>query len=72
MMAPVVDKLAEQMVGKLKVVKLDTDHSSDIASSYQIMGVPTMIIFKNGEVVARNVGYMNEQNMTKFVQMHVE
>lgn len=71
MMSPVVDKLADSMAGKLKVVKLDTDDSPEIAQQYQIMGVPTVIIFKGGQPVAKNVGYMNEPNMNQFVKSHV-
>jgi thioredoxin 1 len=71
MMSPVVDKIAEQMSGKMKVMKLDTDDSPEIANKYQIMGVPTVIIFKAGQPVAKNVGYMNEQNMNQFVKTHV-
>lgn len=71
MMGPVVDKVAESMAGKLKVMKLDTDNSPEIANKYQIMGVPTVIIFKGGQPVAKNVGYMNEQNMSQFLKLHV-
>ncbi|NDD31143.1 MAG: thioredoxin [Proteobacteria bacterium] len=71
MMAPVIDKVAESMTGKMKVMKLDTDHSPEIANKYQIMGVPTIIIFKDGQPVAKNVGYMNEQAMGSFVKTHV-
>jgi thioredoxin 1 len=71
MMSPVVDKIAKDMDGKLKVVKLDTDHSPDIANKYGIMGVPTLIIFKNGEPVTKKTGYMNEQALNDFVKPHV-
>lgn len=71
MMSPVIDKIADASAGKLKVVKLDTDHSPEIATKYQIMGVPTIIIFKAGQPVAKNVGYMNEPAMNQFVKSHV-
>ncbi|MBM3462570.1 MAG: thioredoxin [Armatimonadetes bacterium] len=71
MMAPVVDKIAGEMSGKMKVLKLDTDHSPQIAQQYGIMGVPTLIIFKDGQPVGKNVGYMNEQALTSFVKQHV-
>lgn len=71
MMSPVIDKIAESLNGKLKVMKLDTDDSPEIAVKYQIMGVPTLIIFKEGQPIAKHVGYMNEQNMSSFVKQHV-
>ncbi len=70
MMAPVVDKISVEMSDKLKVVKLDTDHSPQIANQYGIMGVPTLIIFKDGKPIGKNVGYMNEQALTSFVKAH--
>jgi thioredoxin 1 len=72
MMSPVIDKIAENLNGKLKVMKLDTDDSPEIATKYQIMGVPTLIIFKEGQPIAKNVGYLNEQNMNAFVKQHVQ
>lgn len=71
MMAPVIDKIAQEMQGTLKVVKLDTDHSPAIANQYGIMGVPTLIMFKDGKPIGKNVGYMNEQAMTGFVKSSI-
>jgi len=71
MMSPVIDKIAGDMTGKLKVVKLDTDHSPQIANQYGIMGVPTLIIFKDGKPVGKNVGYMNEQALNSFVKANI-
>lgn len=71
MMAPVVDKIADTNAGKLKVLKLDIDHSPEIANKYQIMGVPTLILFKGGQPVAKNVGAMSEPAMSAFVKPHV-
>lgn len=71
MMSPVIDKIAGQMAARMKVMKLDTDHSPEIASRYGIMGVPTLILFKDGQPVGKNVGFMNEQALTAFVKTHV-
>lgn len=57
MLAPVVDELSTEMQGKAKVFKVDVDKSSDIAQKYKIMGVPTVIIFKNGTAVDKMVGF---------------
>lgn len=56
MMAPVLDQLAEEVEGKAKVYKLDVDAARDIAAKYKVMSVPTLIFFKNGEVVDQIVG----------------
>lgn len=70
-MAPAIDKLAGNMAGKMKIMKLDTDVSPEIATKYGIMGVPTLIIFKGGQAVAKQVGMMNEHALSQFVQAHV-
>lgn len=57
MLAPIVDELGTEMQGKVKVFKLDVDKSGDIAMKYQVMAVPTVIIFKNGEVAEKMVGF---------------
>ena len=50
MMAPVIEELAEEYDGKVKIGKLDVDENSDIAARYGVMSIPTIILFKNGEV----------------------
>lgn len=57
MIAPIVDELAEEYDGKLRVAKLDADANPDVLTNYGIMGIPTLILFKNGEDVARITGY---------------
>jgi len=56
MVAPVVEEIAAEYTGKLKVVKLNTDENPDIASKYRIMGIPTLMFFKNGAAVDSVVG----------------
>lgn len=56
MIAPVVEELAKEYTGKIKVAKLNTDESPEIAGRYKIMGIPTIIFFKNGQVVEQIVG----------------
>jgi len=56
MIAPVVEQLAEDNQGKLKVCKLNTDENQDIAARYGIQGIPTLLFFKDGEEVDRLVG----------------
>lgn len=56
MVAPVVEEIAGEYEGKLKVVKLNTDENPDVASKYRIMGIPTLMFFKNGAAVDQVVG----------------
>ncbi len=56
MVAPTVEELSKEYAGKLKVVKLNTDDNPDIASRYKIMGIPTLMFFKDGEKVEQIVG----------------
>ena len=56
MVAPIVDELAVEYNGKVKVMKLNTDENPEIAGKYQVMSIPTILIFKNGQPVERLVG----------------
>lgn len=56
MVAPIVEELAAEYAGKLKVLKLNTDENPEIASRYQIMSIPTILFFKNGQPVEKLVG----------------
>lgn len=56
MVAPIVDELAQEYTGKVRVRKLNTDENPEVAGRYQIMSIPTVLFFKNGELVERLVG----------------
>ena len=56
MVAPIVDDLATEYAGKLKALKLNTDENPEIASRYQIMSIPTILFFKNGQPVEKLIG----------------
>lgn len=64
-LGPVVDKLATEFKDKVKVAKLDIDQNPDIAQAYGVMGVPTLVFFKNGEIVDQHVGLLNEDAFRK-------
>ena len=57
MMAPVVEKLADEFAGKVKIGKLDTDANPEIAIRYGVSGIPTLGLFKGGKLVDRLVGF---------------
>ena len=56
MVAPIVDELANEYAGKVKVRKLNTDENPEVAGRYQVMSIPTILFFKNGQVVEKLVG----------------
>ncbi|RJP59161.1 MAG: thioredoxin [Candidatus Auribacter fodinae] len=66
-LAPIITEVAREMTGKLKVVHIDIDTTSDVASQYDILSVPTLILFKNGEEAARNIGLIAKQNLVDFI-----
>lgn len=55
-MAPAVDQLAAELQGKVKIVKIDVDQSPNITTKYGIRAMPTLIVFKNGQVAGQHVG----------------
>jgi thioredoxin len=57
MMAPVVERLADEFAGKVKIGKLDVDANQEIAIRYGVMGIPTLGLFREGKLVDRLVGY---------------
>ena len=62
-LTPIVDKLSEEMSGKVKIFKVDIDENSALATEYRVMSVPTMKLFKNGEVVETLVGLRPESEL---------
>jgi len=71
MLDPVVKQLAADWDGQVKFMKLDVDHNPSLAMSYQVMGVPTLIMFKNGEPVERVTGYQPKDRLEKKFQPHI-
>ncbi len=65
MIAPIVEEFATEYAGRLKVVKVDVDNNGGIAHKYSIMSIPTLGVFKGGELVERIVGYMPKQELKK-------
>ncbi len=58
MIAPIVEDLAQEYAGRVKVAKVDVDENPDLAARYNIMSIPTLGIFKGGRLVRRIVGYV--------------
>lgn len=71
MMAPTVDAIAAEYAGRLKVAKLDVDVNGGTAMRYQIRGIPTLLLFKDGRVVEMRVGAVGRSEVLKMLQAHV-
>jgi thioredoxin 1 len=67
MMLPIVDELSKQYDGKVKVGKLNVDENPDTCEQYGIMNIPTMLFFKNGEIVNRHVGACRKPDLEKII-----
>ena len=58
MLSPVIAELAEELEGKVKVGKVNVDEQGDLAMQYRVASIPTLLLFKNGELVKTSVGFM--------------
>lgn len=71
-MAPTIDAVAAEYAGKLKVGKLDVDSNNLTASRYQIRGIPTLLLFKGGQIVEQRVGAVGKSEVVKMLEAHVQ
>ena len=71
MVAPVVEEIAEEYGDQLKVAKMDVDDNRDTPSTYGIQGIPTLILFKDGEEAARIVGFRPKAGMMDELKPHL-
>jgi thioredoxin 1 len=69
--APVIDDLATQYAGKLKVAKINVDESTEVAMRYQITSIPTFILFKNGQVADRALGALPRSEFVKLIDRNL-
>lgn len=63
MMSKVISSLSKQLDGKVRFIKIDTDKYPKLASQHRIQGLPTLVLFKNGQPIDRMEGYMSEQQL---------
>jgi len=72
MIAPIVEEIAGEYDGKLKVMKLDVDENQTAAMNFGVMYIPTLILFKNGEAVERITGYMPKDRLLPKLLPHLD
>ncbi len=71
MVAPVLEEMAQEYQDRLKVVKVNVDENPDTASRYSVMSIPTMILFKNGEVLETLVGVRKKDELSGIVEQNL-
>ena len=69
--APIVEQLAEEYADKMKVGKIDADANQDVLMRYGVMSIPTLMLFKDGEPVARITGYQPKQRIIQQLESHL-
>ena len=72
MVDPIVKQLAQDWEGKVKVVKLDADENPNIVMQYGVLGIPTLMLFKSGEVKERVTGYQPKDKLVTKMNPHLE
>lgn len=71
MIAPVLEDLAADYDGKADVLKLDVDQNQATAAKYEVMSIPTLIVFKDGEAVDKVVGFQPKENLAQVLDKHL-
>ena len=70
--APILDDLAQKYTGKVKVVKLDVDNNPATPPKFGVRGIPTLILFKDGQVQATQVGLISKAELANFIDEHIQ
>ena len=71
MIAPILDEIADEYAGKIKIAKLNIDENPQTPPKYGIRGIPTLMLFKNGGVEATKVGAVSKSQLTAFLDGHL-
>ncbi len=71
MIAPILDEIATEYAGRLKVAKLNIDDNAETPPRYGIRGIPTLMLFKNGNVEATKVGALSKSQLTAFLDSNI-
>ena len=71
MIAPVLDELAPDFAGKAKIVKMNVDDNQATPAQFGVRSIPTLLLFKNGQVVATQVGALPKTQLANFINQHI-
>lgn len=70
-LSPILEEVEAELEGRVKFTKINTDENIDAAKEYQVSGLPTLLVFKNGEVVERMVGLMPKSSIITNIEKHL-
>ena len=71
MIAPILEEVAKEYDGRIQVAKMDVDANQAVPAKFGIRGIPTLILFKNGEVAAQKVGALGKAQLTSFIDTNI-
>lgn len=71
MIAPVLDELAPEFAGKVKIVKMNVDDNQAMPAQFGVRSIPTLLLIKNGQVVATQVGALAKTQLANFINQHI-
>lgn len=70
--APILEDISQEYSGKVKIVKIDVDHNPGTPPKFGVRGIPTLILFKDGQVKATQVGMLSKSDLLKFIENHLD
>ena len=71
MIAPILNDVAQEYAGKVTIAKVNIDHNPDTPPKFQIRGIPTLLLFKNGQVAATKVGALSKTQLKEFLDSNI-
>jgi len=71
MIAPILDEISSTYEGKLQIAKMNVDENRDIPAKFGIRGIPTLMLFKGGQLAATKVGVLSKAQLTAFIEPHL-
>ncbi len=69
MIAPVVEEIANEFEGRVKVGKVNVDEEAELSINYQVMSIPTILIFENGEITNKAIGYRSKEELIELLNL---
>ena len=72
MIAPILDEVSKDYDGRLKIAKMNVDENRDVPAKFGIRGIPTLMLFKDGQLAATKVGALSKAQLTAFIDSHLQ
>jgi thioredoxin 1 len=71
MIAPILEEVSKEYAGRLTIAKLNVDENQQTPAKFGIRGIPTLMLFKNGDIAATKVGALSKSQLTAFIDSHI-